>query len=98
MIADLLTLLGLLLNLAGTLLLVVYRMPALEIMGDGREMTGTEVSAEARSRNLKLYWRHAAATRAALICLCLGFALQLFGFVLGYGFGLTGNSDTSVST
>ncbi len=97
MISDLLTLLGLLLNFAGTLLLVIYRLPALEITADGLELAGIECSPEARRRNLRRYWRHASATRAGLVCLCLGFALQLLGFVLGYGFALHGSSDASVN-
>ena len=99
MIADVFTLLGLLLNFVGTLLLVLYRMPGLDITADGREVSGGEApSPEARARNLKRYWRHASATRAGLICLCLGFALQMLGFVLGYGSETSAKAESTVNT
>jgi hypothetical protein len=81
--ADTLTLLGLLLNFAGALLLLLHRFPSLEITADGRSLVPLqgEPAPEARARNLRRYWRHAVATRAGLVCLCAGFALQLLGFV-----------------
>jgi hypothetical protein len=81
--ADTLTLLGLMLNFAGALLLVLHRFPALEITADGRSLAASqgEPAPDERARNLRRYWRHAVATRAGLVCLCAGFALQLLGFV-----------------
>ncbi len=81
--ADTLTLLGMLLNFAGALLLVLHRFPSLEITADGRSMAPSqgEPAPEERARNLRRYWRNAVATRAGLVCLCAGFALQLLGFV-----------------
>ena len=59
--ADTLTLLGLLLNLAGAMLLVLHRFPSLEITADGRSMVPPqgEPAPEERARNLRRYWRHA---------------------------------------
>jgi hypothetical protein len=80
--ADTLTLVGLMLNFAGALLLVLHRFPALEVTDDGRSVAAqAEPSAEERSRNLRRYWRNAVATRAGLLCLCVGFAFQLLGFI-----------------
>jgi hypothetical protein len=80
--ADTLTLLGLMLNFAGALLLVLHRFPALEVTDDGRSFAAqAEPAPEERARNLRRYWRNAVATRAGLFCLCAGFALQLLGFV-----------------
>jgi hypothetical protein len=81
--ADTLSLLGLMLNFGGALLLVLHRFPALEITADGRSMVPAqaEPSPEERARNLRRYWRNAIATRAGLVCLCAGFALQILGFV-----------------
>ncbi len=99
MLADLLALLGLMLNFAGTLLLVLYRIPALDVTADGRDIPGTDpATAEARSRNLKRYWRNASATRIGLWFLCAGFALQLAGFVLGYAVSYPGAGDVSIGT
>lgn len=99
LLADLLALLGLLLNFAGTLLLVLYRMPALDVTADGREIPGADpLTAEARSRNLQRYWRHASATRIGLWFLCAGFALQLAGFVLGYAISYPDGGDVSIGT
>ena len=80
--ADTLTLVGLMLNFAGALLLVLHRFPALEVTDDGRSVaTQAEPAPEERSRNLRRYWRNAVATRAGLLCLCVGFAFQLLGFI-----------------
>jgi uncharacterized membrane protein len=80
--ADTLTLVGLMLNFAGALLLVMHRFPALEVTDDGRGVaTQPEPPQEERSRNLRRYWRNAVATRAGLLCLCVGFALQILGFI-----------------
>ncbi|MGH8747215.1 MAG: hypothetical protein ACREUK_12090 [Burkholderiales bacterium] len=80
--ADTLTLLGLMLNFAGALLLVLHRFPTLEVTDDGRSIAAqTEPAPEERARNLRRYWRNALATRAGLFCLCAGFALQLLGFI-----------------
>jgi hypothetical protein len=99
LLADLLALLGLLLNFAGTLLLVIHRMPALDVTADGRDIPGAEpADAAARSRNLKRYWRHASATRIGLCCLCAGFALQLAGFVLGYAASYPDMGGPSIGT
>jgi hypothetical protein len=77
--ADTLTLVGLMLNFAGALLLVLHRFPA----------------PEERSRNLRRYWRNAVATRAGLLCLCVGFAFQLLGFIYpDYGPGETNTTMT----
>ena len=81
--ADALTLLGMMLNFAGALLLVLFRLPGLEVTADGRSMVPSqgEPAPEERSRNLRRYWKNAVATRIGLICLCLGFALQLLGYI-----------------
>ena len=81
--ADTLTLLGLMLNFAGALLLALHRSPGLEISADGRNLVPAqeEPAPEERARNLRRYWRNAVATRAGLFCLCAGFALQILGFV-----------------
>jgi hypothetical protein len=81
--ADALTLLGLMLNFAGALILVLYRFPALEITSDGRSIAPAqdEPTPQERSKNLRRYWRNAVATRAGLLCLCVGFAFQLLGFI-----------------
>ena len=95
--SDTLTLLGLLLNFAGALLLVLHRFPALEITADGRSMAPAqaEPAPEERARNLRRYWRNAVATRAGLVCLCVGFALQLLGYIYpDYGSDATNTSMT----
>lgn len=81
--ADVLTLLGMVLNFVGALLLVLFRFPALTVTADGRELGPPrgEPMPEARSRNLRRYWKNEIATRAGLICICVGFALQLIGFI-----------------
>lgn len=81
--ADTLTLLGLMLNFAGALLLALHRSPGLEVSADGRSLVPAqgEPAPEERARNLRRYWRNAVATRAGLFCLCAGFALQILGFV-----------------
>jgi hypothetical protein len=48
---------------------------------------------EERSRNLRRYWRNAAATKVGLICLCAGFAFQILGFL----YPDTGNGGTTTS-
>ncbi|HUJ85752.1 MAG TPA: hypothetical protein VLX30_02745 [Burkholderiales bacterium] len=93
--ADTLSLLGLLLDFAGALLLVLHRFPALEVTADGRSMAPpqAEPSPQERARNLRRYWRNAVATRAGLVCLCVGFALQLLGFIYpDNGTGATGTT------
>jgi hypothetical protein len=88
--ADTLTLLGLMLNFAGALLLMLHRSPGLEITADGRSMVPAqdEPTPEVRARNLRRYWKNAIGTRAGLACLCAGFALQIVGFVYpDYGAG-----------
>lgn len=94
--ADTLTLLGLLLNFAGALLLVLHRFPTLEVTDDGRGIAAqAEPTPEERSRNLRRYWRNALATRAGLFCLCAGFALQLLGFIYpDYGAESTNTATT----
>ncbi|HKB54022.1 MAG TPA: hypothetical protein VKD22_08480 [Ramlibacter sp.] len=94
--ADTLTLVGLMLNFAGALLLVLHRFPALEVTDDGRGVaTQAEPSPEERSRNLRRYWRNAVATRAGLLCLCVGFAFQLLGFIYpDYGTDATRTTTT----
>jgi hypothetical protein len=86
---DLLNLLGLLLCFGGTLLLVLFRIPALELTADGRSLaqSAAEPDAAERARNLRRYWTHAAATRVGLVFLCAGFALQLLAFVASFGAG-----------
>lgn len=81
--ADTLTILGLLLNFAGTLLLLIHRFPSLEISADGRSLVPPqpEPAPEQRARNLRRYWRNAVGTRAGLVCLCAGFALQFLGYI-----------------
>ena len=81
--ADTLTLLGLMLNFAGALLLMLHRAPGLEITADGRNLVPSpeEPAPEVRARNLRRYWKNAIGTRAGLACLCAGFALQILGFV-----------------
>ena len=81
--ADLLTLLGMALNFVGALLLVLFRFPALEVTADGRDLgqSHDEPAPEARAKNIRRYWKNELATRAGLICICVGFALQLLGFV-----------------
>jgi hypothetical protein len=81
--ADTLTLLGLLLDFAGALLLVLSRFPSLEVSADGRSLVAgqPEPTPEERAKNLRRYWRNAVATRAGLVCLCVGFAFQLLGFI-----------------
>lgn len=81
--ADTLTLLGLLLDFAGALLLVLNRFPSLEVSADGRSLVAgqPEPTPEERAKNLRRYWRNAVATRAGLVCLCVGFAFQLLGFI-----------------
>jgi len=92
--ADTLTLLGLLLDFAGALLLVLHRFPSLEVSADGRSLVAAqpEPTPEERARNLRRYWRNAIATRAGLICLCVGFAFQLLGFIY------PGDSGTTTGT
>lgn len=94
--ADTLTLVGLMLNFAGALLLVLHRFPALEVNDDGRSVAPqAEPSPEERVRNLRRYWRNAVATRAGLLCLCVGFAFQLLGFVYpDYGTDATRTATT----
>lgn len=94
--ADTLTLVGLMLNFAGALLLVLHRFPALEVTDDGRSVAPqAEPSPEERARNLRRYWRNAVATRAGLLCLCVGFAFQLLGFVYpDYGTDATRTATT----
>ncbi len=94
--ADTLTLVGLMLNFAGALLLVLHRFPALEVTDDGRGVaTQVEPSPEERARNLRRYWRNAVATRAGLLCLCVGFAFQLLGFIYpDYGPGESNTATT----
>lgn len=94
--ADTLTLVGLMLNFAGALLLVLHRFPSLEVTDDGRSVAAqAEPSPEERSRNLRRYWRNAVATRAGLLCLCVGFAFQLLGFIYpDYGQGETNTTTT----
>lgn len=89
---DVVNLLGVLLGFAGTLLLVIFRLPPLDVTADGRRVVGEEPAPEERNRNLRHYWRNAAATRAGLICLCLAFALQ----ALAYLFWNTGSSGDTV--
>lgn len=81
--ADTLTIIGMLLNLVGAILLALHRFPSLEITADGRSMVPAqrEPTPEERARNLRRYWRNAVATRAGLICLCIGFAFQLLGYM-----------------
>ena len=94
--ADTLTLVGLMLNFAGALLLVLHRFPSLEVTDDGRSVaTQAEPSPEERARNLRRYWRNAVATRAGLLCLCVGFAFQLLGFIYpDYGPDASSTSTT----
>jgi len=95
--ADTLTLLGLLLDFAGALLLVLHRFPSLEVSADGRSLVAAqpEPTPEERAKNLRRYWRNAVATRAGLVCLCVGFAFQLLGFVYpDYSDTTTGTAAT----
>jgi hypothetical protein len=83
MMANLLTLLGLVLNFAGALLITLFRFPGLDVTADGRSATQglTEPTPAERSRNLRRYWRNSLVTKAGLICLCAGFAFQILGFI-----------------
>ncbi|HSS46602.1 MAG TPA: hypothetical protein VLL03_04205 [Burkholderiales bacterium] len=80
---DILTLLGLVLNFVGALLLMFFRFPALDVTADGRSLGQwqNEPTPEERSKNLRRYWRNEVATRAGLICLCVGFVFQLLAFI-----------------
>ena len=94
--ADTLTLLGLMLCFAGALLLAFHRFPTLEVTADGRSLVPAqnEPTPQERSKNLRRYWRNAVATRAGLVCLCVGFFLQLVGFIYpGYD---TNTTSTAV--
>ena len=64
---------------------------------DGRSLVAgqPEPTPEERAKNLRRYWRNAVATRAGLVCLCVGFALQLLGFVYpDNSGGATSTADT----
>jgi hypothetical protein len=95
MMANLLTLLGLVLNFAGALLITVFRLPGLEVTSDGKSVAQgqAEPMPDERSKNLRRYWRNAAATKVGLICLCAGFAFQILGFL----YPDTGNGGTTTS-
>lgn len=92
---DLFNLTGLSLCFVGSLLLVFFRAPAIELTADGRSLSsGPEPTAPERSANLRRYWRSAAITKVGLAFLCVGFGLQLLAFVAS----LAGASDeTEVS-
>ena len=93
--ADVLNLLGMILNFVGALLLLLFRIPGLDVTADGRDIGQGEPTPEARSKNLRRYWKNEMATRAGLICLCIGFALQIAGYVYpDYGSDTT---DTRIS-
>ncbi len=91
---DVVNLLGLLVGFVGALLLAIFRLPPLDVTADGRRVAAEEPTPEERNRNLRRYWRNAAATRAGLICLCLGFALQ----ALAYLFWNAASSGDTVGT
>jgi hypothetical protein len=88
---DVVNLLGLLVGFAGALLLAIFRLPPLEVTSDGRRVAAEEPTPEERARNLRRYWRNAAATRAGLICLCVGFALQALAY---FFWNSSGSGDT----
>lgn len=91
---DLFNLMGLVLCFVGSLLLVFFRAPAVEVTSDGRSLSGPEPAPTERSANLRRYWRNAAITKVGLVFLCVGFGLQLLAFMAS----LRGSSDdTEVS-
>lgn len=85
-VIDLFNLAGLLFCFVGSLLLVLFRMPAVELTSDGRSLSGVgpEPSSAERAANLRRYWRNAAAAKVGMAFLCAGFGLQLLAFVAGY--------------
>lgn len=91
---DVVNLLGLLIGFAGALLLAIFRIAPLDVTADGRRVAAEEPAPDERNRNLRRYWLHAAATRAGLICLCVGFGLQ----ALAYLFWSSGSSGDTVGT
>ncbi len=64
---DVVNLLGLLVGFVGALLLAIFRLPPLDVTADGRRVAAEEPTPEERNRNLRRYWRNAAATRAGLM-------------------------------
>jgi len=73
-----LNLIGMILNLVGSVLIAIFGLPPLDVTRQGEKQT--MFVEHPTKANIARYWRHWILGRVGVVLMALGFALQLYAY------------------